>query len=52
MFGGDGDDSLRAGDYVFADGVEDLLDGGAGFDTCLIHAWDQAVNCEDVTVMG
>ena len=52
LFGGDDDDRLRAGKVVFADGVEDLLDGGAGFDTCVIHPGDRAVNCEDVTVMG
>jgi Ca2+-binding RTX toxin-like protein len=49
LFGDDGDDTLRASDN---DSVEDLVDGGAGFDICIVAAGDRAVNCEDVTVVG
>ena len=47
IYGEDGDDNLRL--Y----GVEeDFVDGGPGFDTCIVAAGDRAVNCEDVTVVG
>lgn len=50
IYGEDGDDTLS----VAHDdgGIEDLVDGGPGFDTCTITAGDRAVNCEDVTSLG
>ena len=52
LFGEAGDDFLTTADPApDNDNIEDLIDGGDGFDTCVIQAGDRAVNCEDVTVV-
>ena len=49
--GGAGDDILNATEFG-NDTIADFIDGGDGFDTCILGVGDRAVNCEDVTVVG
>jgi Ca2+-binding RTX toxin-like protein len=55
LYGGTGDDTLDSITYVCCgpedDGIQDLLWGGDGFDTCIMGPTDRAVKCEDVTVV-
>lgn len=54
LYGGPGNDTLDSVRYVFApgdDGIQDLLWGGDGFDTCIMGPTDKAVNCEVVEVV-
>ena len=54
LFGGDGEDELEGeegDDYVFAagdDGASDDVEGGAGFDTCVVDEQDSVSGCENV----
>ena len=54
IFGGDGEDELEGeegNDYVFAagdDGASDDVEGGAGFDTCVVDETDSVSECENV----
>jgi Ca2+-binding RTX toxin-like protein len=53
LYGGDGNDSLigmDGRDEIPA--VPDFIDGGPGFDTCVVDSGDRVLNCEDVTVAG
>ena len=51
IYGQAGDDFLQANYYRFRpDTISDFIDGGEGFDTCILETGDRAVNCEDVIV--
>jgi hypothetical protein len=53
LYGQAGDDFLTtAKPSPDNDGIEDLLDGGDGFDTCVLQPGDRALNCEDVRVVA
>lgn len=51
LYGEAGDDTLIS-DGFRTDAISDLLDGGEGFDVCILDPGDRALNCEDVTVVS
>jgi Ca2+-binding RTX toxin-like protein len=50
LYGGPDNDFINAGDFGKFPPVDepDLVDGGEGFDTCLVGENDTAVNCEKI----
>ena len=54
IYGGPGDDSLDTTRFLWRidTTIVDYIDGGDGFDTCILGVRDRAVNCEDVTVVS
>ena len=52
IYGGPGNDTLDATRHLWRvdTTIADFIDGGDGFDTCILNVGDRAVNCEDVTV--